>query len=64
MVLKVVSSGTGGGGGSGTVTSVTGNGTVNGITLTGAISGIMAEDSLPTGVFIWSTWVSGQKGLP
>jgi hypothetical protein len=37
MVLKVVSSGTGGGG-SGTVTSVTGNGTVNGITLTGTVT--------------------------
>ena len=38
MVLKVVSSGTGSGGGSGTVTSVTGNGTVNGITLTGNVT--------------------------
>jgi hypothetical protein len=37
MVLKVVSTGTGGGG-SGTVTSVTGNGTVNGITLTGTVT--------------------------
>ena len=39
MVLKVVSSGTGGGGGSnGTVTQVGGNGTVNGITLTGLVT--------------------------
>jgi hypothetical protein len=38
MVLKVVSSGTGGGGGNGTVTSVGGNGTVNGITLTGNVT--------------------------
>ena len=36
MVLKVVSGGAGGG--SGTVTSVSGNGTVNGITLTGTVT--------------------------
>jgi len=38
MVLKVVSSGTGGGGSNGTVTQVQGNGTVNGITLTGNVT--------------------------
>ena len=38
MVLKVVSSATGGGGGNGTVTQVQGNGTVNGITLTGNVT--------------------------
>jgi hypothetical protein len=38
MVLKVVSSGTGGTGANGTVTQVQGNGTVNGITLTGNVT--------------------------
>jgi len=38
MVLKVANTQTGGGGGSGTVTSVGGNGTVNGITLTGNVT--------------------------
>jgi len=37
MVLKVANT-QGGGGGSGTVTSVAGNGTVNGITLTGNVT--------------------------
>jgi hypothetical protein len=38
MVLKVANTQAGGGGGSGTVTSVTGNGAVNGITLTGTVT--------------------------
>lgn len=38
MVLKVVSSGTGGATSNGTVTQVQGNGTVNGITLTGNVT--------------------------
>ena len=38
MVLKVANTQAGGGGGSGTVTSVGGNGTVNGITLTGNVT--------------------------